>query len=191
MACYPRLEGKDPLISPNGEPAETRCMTSCVGRIRLQGLVQIEKDGAWTNDPTNPVYFLVRERQVALPLYPQFGTEPNGFYIPPRWVPRGYLEQMFGPGVRSALEQYACPDRELLAVLQLFRVAQQIIFRFAIEKGPKVAEVPITMPDGSTKGQEIFNDTVIGFNKFDQEIVRVTIKEPTFQRSGEKHANSI
>lgn len=191
VGCYPRLEGKDPLISPNGEPAETRCMTSCVGKIRLQGLVRIEPDGSWTHDPTNPIYYLVRERKVALPLYPQFGTEPNGFYIPPRWVPRGYLEQMFGPGVTAAIEQYSCPDRELLAVLQLFRTTQQIIFRYERIDGPKVAEIPITMPDGTTKVQEIFNDTVIGYNKFDKEVVRVTIEEPTFERPADRHVNSI
>ncbi|NUQ67994.1 MAG: 4Fe-4S dicluster domain-containing protein [Phycisphaerales bacterium] len=191
VGCYPRLEGRDPLISPNGEPAETRCMTSCVGKIRLQGLVQVDDRGNWKPDATNPLYYLVRERQVALPLYPQFGTEPNGFYIPPRWVPRPYLEQMFGPGVQRSLEQYACPDRELLACLQLFRAAQQIIFRYEVIKGPKVAEVPVTMPDSSTKIQEIYNDTVIGYNKLDKECVRVTIKEPTFERDRMKHANSI
>ncbi len=190
VACYPRLEGKDPVISPNGEAAETRCMTACVGKIRLQGLVRIDEDGSWAHDPTNPIYYLVRERNVALPLYPQFGTEPNGFYIPPRWVPRGYLTQMFGPGVTSAIEQYCCPDRELLAVLQLFRTTQQILFRFEIEKGPKIAEVEVTMPDGSNKTQELFNDTVRGFNSLDREVVRVTIEEPTFQRP-QRHVNSI
>jgi len=190
VACYPRLEGRDQLISPNGEPAETRCMTSCPGKIRLQGLVNIGNDGEWKHEPTNPLYYLVRERQVAVPLYPQFGTEPNGYYIPPRWVPREYLEQMFGPGVQHALEQYACPDRELLAVLQLFRTTQQIISRFEIEKGPKVAEIPVTMPDGTSKTQQIYNDTVVGFNDFGAEIVRITIEEPIFERP-KQHANSI
>jgi nitrate reductase beta subunit len=191
IGCFPRIEGKDPMISPTGAPAETRCMTACVGKIRLQGLVQIDEQGQWVKDPKNPLYFLIRERQVALPLYPQFGTEPNGFYIPPRWVPRGYLEQMFGPGVQRAIEQYSCPDRELLAVLQLFRANQQIIFRFEIEPGPKVAEVEVTMPDGTTKVQEIFNDTVRGFNKRDEEVVRITVEEPTFERAAEQHVNSI
>ncbi len=190
VACYPRLEGRDPELSPQGEPCETRCMTACVGKIRLQGLVRIEEDGRWAKDPTNPVYYLVRERQVALPLYPQFGTEPNGYYIPPRWVPRPYLIQMFGPGVERAIEQYVCPDRELLAVLQLFRVAQQIIFRFEIQQGPKIAEIQVTMPDGSTRTQEIFNDTIIGYNKFGREAVRITIEEPVFERPA-AHANSI
>jgi nitrate reductase beta subunit len=191
VACFPRLEGKDPTVSPTGAPAETRCMSACVGKIRLQGLIKIDENGAWANDPTNPLCFLVRERQVALPLYPQFGTEPNGFYIPPRWVPRSYLVQMFGPGVEPAIEQYSCPDRELLAVLQLFRANRQIIFRFEIEKGPKIGEVEVTMPNGESKIQELFNDTVIGFNKLNEEVVRVTVEEPTFERPSDIHVNSI
>jgi nitrate reductase beta subunit len=191
IGCYPRIEGKDPTVSPTGAPAETRCMAACVGKIRLQGLVQIDDQGQWANDPKNPLYFLIRERQVALPLYPQFGTEPNGFYIPPRWVPRGYLVQMFGPGVEHAIDQYTCPDRELLAVLQLFRASQQIIFRFEIQQGPKVAEIEVTMPNGTTKVQEIFNDTIRGFNKLNEEVVRVTVEEPTFERPAQQHVNSI
>ena len=191
IGCFPRIEGKDETISPTGAPAETRCMAACVGKIRLQGLVKIDDNGEWVVDPKNPLYYLIRERQVALPLYPQFGTEPNGFYIPPRWVPRGYLIQMLGPGVDAAIDQYSCPDRELLAVLQLFRSSQQIIFRFEIEQGPKVAEVEVTMPNGDSKVQEIFNDTVIGFNKFNEEVVRVTVEEPTFERPAEAHVNSI
>jgi len=190
VACYPRIEGKDQELSPNGEPCETRCMTACPGRIRLQGLVRISEDGQWAQEPSNPLYYLIRERKVALPLYPQFGTEPNGYYIPPRWVPRPYLEQMFGPGVIHSIEQYSCPDRELLAVLQLFRSSQQILFRYSIIKGDKVAEVPVTMPDGSSKVQEIYNDTVLGYNKLGAEVVRITIEEPVFERD-KVYANSI
>jgi nitrate reductase beta subunit len=98
---------------------------------------------------------------------------------------------MFGPGVDHAIEQYSCPDRELLAVLQLFRASQQIVFRFEIEEGPKVGEVEVTMPSGDTKVQELFNDTVIGFNKLGEEVVRVTVEEPTFERPADDHVNSI
>jgi nitrate reductase beta subunit len=98
---------------------------------------------------------------------------------------------MFGPGVNSAIEQYCCPDRELLAVMQLFRAGRQIMFRYKVEKGKKVAELEVTMPDGTSKTQEIFNDTVIGYNKFDEEIVRVTVEEPTFERPKSIHVNSI
>ena len=82
-------------------------------------------------------------------------------------------------------------DRELLAVLQLFRAQRQIIFRFEIKPGPKVAEVPVLLPSGEERVQEIFNDTVIGYNKFDREVVRITIEEPTYERSKELHVNSI
>jgi len=191
VGCFPRIEGTDPAVSPTGAPAETRCMSACVGKIRLQGLVKKTPDGQWADDPQNPLHFLIRERRVALPLYPQFGTEPNGFYIPPRWVPRGYLVQMFGPGVDQAIEQYSCPDRELLAVLQLFRANQQIIFRYQIEKGPKVGESEVTLPNGQKKTQEIYNDTVIGYNKLGEEVVRTTIEEPTFERPAAAHVNSI
>jgi ethylbenzene hydroxylase subunit beta/complex iron-sulfur molybdoenzyme family reductase subunit beta len=57
---------------------------------------------------------------VALPLHPEYGTEPNVFYIPPVLparltddhnfdeaqprVPTEYLESLFGPQVRPALD---------------------------------------------------------------------------------------
>ncbi|HEY7158372.1 MAG TPA: 4Fe-4S dicluster domain-containing protein [Gemmataceae bacterium] len=191
VACFPRIEGKDPTLGPDGVPVEARCMSACVGKIRLQGLVELNAEGAWKHAPDAPLYFLVRERQVALPLYPQFGTEPNGFYIPPRWVPRDYLMQMFGPGVDRAIEQYSCPDRELLAVLQLFRAQRHVLFRFEIQKGPKIAEIPVRLPNGKEKVQTIYNDTVLGFNKRGEEVVRLTIEEPTFERPKAQHVNSI
>jgi nitrate reductase beta subunit len=191
VGCYPRIEGKDDTLSPSGAPLETRCMSACVGKIRLQGLVPVNPDGTWKRQPDNPLYFLIRERKVALPLYPQFGTEPNGFYIPPRWVPRGYLEQMFGPGVNHAIDQYSCPDRELLAVLQLFRAQREILFRYEIQKGPEIAKIKVRMPSGESREQVLYNDTVIGYNKFGKEVVRLTIEEPTFERPREQHVNSI
>jgi nitrate reductase beta subunit len=182
VGCYPRVEGSDPLTE--GLPMETRCVATCVGKIRLQGLVEIE-DGDWANDPGNPLYFLVRKERVALPLYPQFGTEPNIYYIPPRWVPRPYLRQMFGPGVDEAIERYANPSRELLAVLQLFRASQKIIFRYEIEEGEKVV-------DGEIDGRpfEVFNDTIVGFDKEGNEAVRLSVQEPLHVRS-DQFQNSI
>jgi nitrate reductase beta subunit len=190
IACYPRIEGKDPVLSEHGAALETRCMAACVGKIRLQGLVKKTADGQWAKAPDNPINFLVREREIALPLYPQFGTEPNGYYIPPRWVSRAYLKQMFGPGVEHAIEQYASPDRELLAVLQLFRTTQKIIFKFRIEKGKKVSEIENSLPSGKKAVQEIFNDTIIGYDQQGREIVRITVLEPTFERP-KIHVNSI
>jgi nitrate reductase beta subunit len=183
IACYPRVEGTDP--ESGGRPMETRCMASCIGQIRLQGLVAMNEDGSWKPDRQNPIYYLVNVAKVALPLYPQFGTSPNGFYIPPRWVPKPYLTQMFGPGVDRAVETYMHPDRELLGVLQLYRRSNLIIYRYEIEEGPKIYE-------GVLHGREVtlYNDTVIAFGHDGKEIFRTTVEEPLHVRR-ESHANSI
>jgi nitrate reductase beta subunit len=177
IACYPRIEGSDPLT--RNVPTETRCMAVCVGKIRLQGLVATNDDGTWADDPRNPLYHLVHTEKVALPLYPQFGTQPNVYYIPPRWVPRPYLRQMFGPGVDLAIERYERPSRELLAVLQLFRAHREIVFSYEIEEGPPLAEVTV-------RGEKVtlYDDTVIGFDSTGREIVRVTVDEPIHERPG-------
>ncbi|MFQ5864792.1 MAG: 4Fe-4S dicluster domain-containing protein [bacterium] len=183
IACYPRVEGNDP--ESDRKPMETRCMAACIGQMRMQGLVKINKDGNWADDRYHPIYYLVRVAKVALPLYPQLGTAPNGYYIPPRWVPRPYLRQMFGPGVDEAIERYTSPDRELLAVLQLFRRSNLIIFKYQFEEGPKVYE-------GKLRGKQVtvYNDTIIAYGKKGEELFRTTVEEPVFERS-EKYANSI
>jgi nitrate reductase beta subunit len=183
IACYPRLEGRDP--ETKGQPMETRCMAACIGQIRLQGLVKINKDGSWAEDRYNPIYYLVKVAKVALPLYPQFGTESNGYYIPPRWVPRPFLKQMFGPGVDHAIENYMVPDRELLAVQQLFRRSNQIIFRYEIVEGPRVFETEI-----HGKPFTLYNDTVIAYNQAGKEIFRTQVEEPFYVRPN-IHQNSI
>lgn len=182
VACYPRVEGSDPLTE--GVPMEARCMATCVGKIRLQGLARIE-DGDWAEDRNNPLYYLVRVERVALPLYPQFGTQPNIYYIPPRWVPRPYLRQMFGPGVDEAIDRYTNPSRELLAVLQLFRASQKIIFHYEIEEGEKVVDTEI-----NGRPWQMFNDTVIGFDKEGSEVVRLSVQEP-FHVRPQQYQNSI
>ncbi len=183
VGCYPRIEGKDPLFP--GQHLETRCMAACPGKIRIQGLVRMNQDGSWAEDRYNPIYYLVKVAKVALPLYPQFGLEPNGYYIPPRWAPRPYLRQMFGPGVDEAVERYTAPDRELLAVMQLFRATQQIIFRYDIIQGPKVFEATI----GGRKW-EMYNDAVVGYGKDGKEVCRVSVEETQYVRP-DKHYNSI
>jgi nitrate reductase / nitrite oxidoreductase, beta subunit len=183
VGCYPRVEGTDP--ESDGDPMETRCMAACIGQIRMQGLVSVDTDGNWTEDRFHPLYYLVHVAKVALPLYPQFGTQPNGYYIPPRWVPRPYLRQMFGPGVDDAIERYVNPDRELLAVLQLFRRSNRIIYRYELQEGPKVYE-------GMLHGKQVtlYNDTVIAYGREDQELFRTTVEEPLHERPA-RHANSI
>ena len=161
-------------------------MTACIGKIRLQGLVQVDDKAQWIEDRQNPLYFLVQVEKMALPLYPQFGTQPNVYYIPPRWVPRDYLRQMFGPGVDDAIERYTNPSREALAVLQLFRATQEIVFSYKIEQGPKTAELTV-----AGVKREIFNDTIVGFDSQGREIVRVKVDEPLIERPEHFAMNTI
>ena len=92
---------------------------------------------------------------------------------------------MFGPGVDQAIERYSNPDRELLAVLQLFRRSNRIIFRYEIEEGPLVYE-------GVYRGKQvrIYNDTAIAFGENGRELFRTTVEEPLHVRPA-KHQNSI
>ncbi len=184
IGCYPRVEGTDPLTE--GIPMETRCMAVCPGKIRMQGLVEIDpRTGDWREDPANPLYYLVKVAKVAVPLYPQFGTQPNGYFIPPRWVPRDYLHQMFGPGVDEAIETYLAPPRELLAVLQLFRATQRIIFRFEVREGPKVRDAVI-----NGRKWSMYDDTVIGYDSQGNEVANLSVVEPSYERP-KKYPNSI
>src|SRR3974390_2898509 len=145
----------------------------------------MNRDGIGKKTRHTPLSSRVHVAKVALPLYPQFGTEPNGYYIPPRWVPRPYLKQMFGPGVDAAIDKYSAPDRELLAVLQLFGKDHRICFRYEIKEGPKVFETEVR-----GKKFELYNDTIIGYAKDGTKIIETTVEEPLHIRP-DKHANSI
>ena len=97
--CFPRVE----------EGVAPACARQCPGRLRFVGMLE---------DEGGPIHKLVYEWKVALPLHPEYGTEPNVFYVPPilpptfdeegRWsdeprVPMEYLESLFGPEVEQAL----------------------------------------------------------------------------------------
>ncbi|HTK87965.1 MAG TPA: hypothetical protein VL329_09545 [Nitrospiraceae bacterium] len=55
-----------------------------------------------------------------------------------------------------------------MAVLQLWRASQQIIFRYDVIPGPEVFETQI-----HGKRFEMYNDTVLGFNKSGKEVARI------------------
>jgi len=99
IMCYPRVEKG---IAP-------ACTRQCPGRIRAFG---------YQDDTESQVYKLLHKWKVALALHPEYGTEPNVFYIPPLGVrgfgddgeitndsriPLGTLEQLFGPDVSRVL----------------------------------------------------------------------------------------
>jgi DMSO reductase family type II enzyme iron-sulfur subunit len=99
IECFPRVEQR---IAP-------ACNRQCVGRTRAYG---------YLDDNRSQVYKLVTEWKVALPLHPEYGTEPNVYYVPPMStyaydedgrlteemrIPVEILEQYFGPDVQQAL----------------------------------------------------------------------------------------
>ena len=158
IACYPRVEGQE----------VTRCTAACVGNIRMQGWISTPEE----SDKTNPIDYLVHERKIALPLYPQFGTEPNVYYIPPRWAPKSFLRQMFGPGVEHAIEARTKPDAELIAVMKLFGTTTDIISKFKMGKDGvegfnedgKAVEIPHEEPFYVRP----FHDKVAGAYRFNE-----------------------
>ncbi len=98
--CYPRLE----------QGVAPACARQCPGRMRHVGFLDDEKSS---------VYKLVHKFKVALPLHPEFGTQPNVYYIPPfappplkedgradrsrSRIPLEYLRSLFGERVDEVL----------------------------------------------------------------------------------------
>lgn len=147
IACFPGLE--------IGE--QTQCVQNCIGKIRLNGFMS-----RWDSPrEENPLDYLILIKKIALPLYPQFGTEPNVYYIPPIHVPTSFNTQLFGPGAPAAVEMYrnATNDPKLIGLLMLFGSTPRIMDSFAVEGGH-----------------------CIGYDEKKTEVVRVPIKEPVVIR---------
>ena len=147
IGCYPAVEGG----------RQTQCTTSCIGKIRIQGFLgKPDKP-----DADNPLDYLVFIKKIALPLYPQFGLEPNTYYIPPVHVPPQFLRQMFGWGVEQAIETYkkAHEDPKLLAAMTLFGATPEISHYFRVD-----------------------GDVAVGYDAKQAEIVRVPLREPMVVR---------
>jgi nitrate reductase beta subunit len=144
--CFPAVE----------EGVLPRCMRNCIGKIRTFGFVSTPDEAR----ADNPVDFLVHVRKVGLPLYPQFGLEPNVYYIPPVHVAsQAFLTMLFGPRAKRAQETYRAAmeggDDELLGVLLLNQATDRIVHRFEVRggfatgwdgEGREVARVPLKEP---------------------------------------------
>jgi nitrate reductase beta subunit len=156
IGCYPRVENGDVAL----------CVESCIGKIRLHGF--LTSQGEPRED--NPLDYIVKIRKLALPLYPQHGTAPNVYYIPPIHVPDPFLEQLFGPGVAEAKQLYRSLPRDprLLGALMLFGASNRIITRFEVDEAQRLA---------------------IGWDVNGDEVARVPFTEPVYQRPhrDEKH----
>lgn len=99
--CFPRIE----------QGVANACARQCPGRVRFVG---------YRDDQDAPIHKLVDKWKVAIPLHPEYGTEPNVFYVPPlapaafdangeidetkSRIPIEYLESLFGPAVNDSLE---------------------------------------------------------------------------------------
>lgn len=102
VMCFPRVEQG---IAP-------ACDRVCPGRTRLVG---------YLDDKDSDMCKLIYDHKVALPLHPEFGTEPNVFYIPPFDSTKAFaedgsitddgrieisvLEELFGPGVGDVVRK--------------------------------------------------------------------------------------
>jgi DMSO reductase family type II enzyme iron-sulfur subunit len=133
------------------------CAKSCPARAMYFGFL---------DDSDSYVQKLVNEYRVALPLRPDFGTEPNVYYVPPfvrpnriapdgsfaaeKDIPIELLREYFGPEVDQALatltEHRAIAERgepsELMEIL--------IIYRFADAFTPFKVEAPETSLSAGT-----------------------------------------
>ncbi|MBP6051979.1 MAG: respiratory nitrate reductase subunit beta [Pseudomonadales bacterium] len=121
--CFPRI---DAGVAP-------ACARQCPGRVRFVG---------YRDDPDAPIYKLVDKWKVALPLHPEYGTEPNVFYVPPIGpasfgadgdiddnaprIPDEYLVGLFGPKVLDALATVKA-EREKMRVTGSSELMQLLI----------------------------------------------------------------
>jgi len=147
IACFPKIE----------QGLQPQCFVNCIGKIRLAGWISRPENAR----ADNPIDYLVHIRKVALPLFPQFGLEPNVYYIPPIHAPTPFLQQLFGPGAGEAVNVYrgAAKDPDLSGLLCLFGSTEAIVPRWRRT-----------------------GDLVIGSDESGRELVRVPRNEPVHVR---------
>jgi nitrate reductase beta subunit len=104
---------------------------TCIGKIRMAGFIHPPHEAR----EDNPIDYLVHHAKVALPLYPQLGTMPNVFYIPPIHVDPRYLRQMFGPMADQAVETYKARAEKLVGLLSLFGSNDHLMDGFEVKNG--------------------------------------------------------
>jgi nitrate reductase / nitrite oxidoreductase, beta subunit len=156
IACFPKIE----------QGIQPQCFVNCIGKIRLAGW--LSRPGEERAD--NPIDYLVHVRKVALPLFPQFGLEPNVYYIPSIHTPVSFNEQLFGPGAAGAIKTYrdAISDKDLAGLLCMFGSTEALVSRWRRA-----------------------GDLVSGFDEKGSEVVRVPLDEPVYVRSATDARNLL
>jgi nitrate reductase / nitrite oxidoreductase, beta subunit len=133
------------------------CVQNCIGKIRVMGFV----NPPWKIREDNPIDYLIHKKEIALPYYPQLGLEPNIYYIPPIHANKEYLHQMFGPKVDQAIENYKNLKNDPIAqgLMVLIGSSDRILHSFKVK-----------------------NEMAFGYDEKGDEIVRVPVTEPIFDR---------
>ncbi len=147
ISCYPAVE----------RGYQTECVKNCIGKIRIFGYLSKKNEAR----EDNPIDYMVHIKKIALPLFPQFGTEPNVYYIPPIHVPHEFNRQLFGPGAKRSTDHYkkAFDDQKLVGLLMLFVSTDNIVHSYKVK-----------------------NDLCYGYDDKGEEIIKVPLKEPLIIR---------
>jgi len=147
--CFPRLERG---VAP-------ACARNCPGRLAFVGLL---------GDEEGPIHKLVHRWKVALPLHPEFGTEPNVFYVPPlspyrlredrsidtetMRIPPEYLESLFGTAVHDALGTLRTELERVRAGGRSALLDTLIVYEWKTLFGPFGEEPAIVTPPNPAPG---------------------------------------
>ncbi|MBL8115136.1 MAG: dehydrogenase [Acidobacteria bacterium] len=156
IACFPKME----------QGLVPQCFVNCIGKIRMAGYISKPEDAR----PENPIDYLVHIRKIAKPLFPQFGLEPNVYYIPPIHAPVSFSHMLFGPGVEHAIKEYrdAPNDPDLAGLLGLFGSSETVVAKWKRQ-----------------------GDWVSGYGEDGAEVVKVPLREPVHVRAGLDPAHGV
>lgn len=126
--CYPRRTDTQQATDPQPGLAPTFrsnfCFTQCPGRIRYVG---------YSDNPNANVNKLIDVHKVALRLHPEFGTEPNLWYIPPlsppvrggtaRRIPVDLLAGLFGDNCSQTHAERVTRINQIFAAIESARAS--------------------------------------------------------------------
>ena len=115
----------------------------------------------YLDDEKGPIYKLVKQWKVALPLHAEHGTEPNVYYVPPLSppqldakgnideskprIPTEYLRSLFGPDVDQALQTLKAEMAKTRAGEKSELLDTLIVYRWPNNIFPDFTKDPATL----------------------------------------------